>query len=80
MGYYWDWGMGDVGVSGVDGGGGSQRLLSLNPTTVLVVLLLALWLLLGCDNKGSFLRELSSWGKRLFSSIIFLMLTECFYL
>ena len=32
------------------GGGGSQRLLSLNPTTVLVVLLLGLWLLLGCDN------------------------------
>ena len=31
--------------------GGSQRLLSLNPTTVLVVLLLGLWLLLGCDNK-----------------------------
>ena len=35
----------------VGGGGvGSQRLLSLNPTTVLVVLLLELWLLLGCDN------------------------------
>ena len=31
-------------------GGGSQRLLSLNPTTVLVVLVLGLWLLLGCDN------------------------------
>ena len=31
--------------------GGSQRLLSLNPTTVLVVLLLGLWLLLGCDNN-----------------------------
>ena len=30
--------------------GGSQRLLSLNPTTVMVVLLLGLWLLLGCDN------------------------------
>ena len=29
----------------------SQRLLSLNPTTVMVVLLLGLWLLLGCDNK-----------------------------
>ena len=28
----------------------SQRLLSLNPTTVMVVLLLGLWLLLGCDN------------------------------
>ena len=28
----------------------SQQLLSLNPTTVLVVLLLRLWLLLGCDN------------------------------
>ena len=33
------------------GGGGSQRLLSLNPTTVMVVLLLGLWLLLGCDNN-----------------------------
>ena len=32
----------------------SQRLLSLNPTTVMVVLLLGLWLLLGCDNKVSF--------------------------
>jgi len=32
-------------------GGGSQRLLSLNPTTVIVVLLLGLWLLLGCDNN-----------------------------
>ena len=31
--------------------GGSQRLLSLNPTTVIVVLLMGLWLLLGCDNK-----------------------------
>ena len=31
----------------------SQRLLSLNPTTVMVVLLLGLWLLLGCDkNQG----------------------------
>ena len=29
----------------------SQRLLSLNPTTVMVVLLLGLWLLLGCDNN-----------------------------
>ena len=33
-------------------GGGSQRLLSLNPTTVMVVLLLGLLLLLGCDNNG----------------------------
>ena len=32
------------------GGGGSHRLLSLNQTTILVVLLLGLWLLLGCDN------------------------------
>ena len=32
--------------------GGSQRLLSLNPTTVIVVLLLGLWLLLGCDKKA----------------------------
>ena len=30
--------------------GGSQRLLGLNPATVMVVLLLGLWLLLGCDN------------------------------
>ena len=35
------------------GGGGSgvsKRLLCLNPTTVLVVLLLGFWLLLGCEN------------------------------
>ena len=31
-------------------GGGFQRLVSLNPTTMLVVLFLELWLLLGCDN------------------------------
>ena len=36
------------------GGGGSQRLLSLNPTTVMVDLLLGLWLLLGCDNSKAF--------------------------
>ena len=35
---------------GGGGGGYSQRLLSLNPTIVQVVLLLGLWLLLGCDN------------------------------
>ena len=34
-------------------GGCSQRLLSLNPTTVMVVLLLGLGLLLGCDNSFS---------------------------
>ena len=33
------------------GGGDSQRLLSLIPTPVMVVLLLGLWLLLGYDNK-----------------------------
>ena len=32
----------------------SQRLLGLNPTTVLVVLLLGLWLLFGCDNINWF--------------------------
>ena len=32
------------------GSGGSQQILSLNPTTVLVDLLLGLWLLLDCDN------------------------------
>ena len=36
----------------VGGGGGSQRLLSLIPTTVKVVLLLGLWLLMGCDNTN----------------------------
>ena len=35
------------------GGGGSQRLLSFNPTKVMVVLLLGLWLLLGCENNLS---------------------------
>ena len=33
-------------------GGGSQCLLSLNSTTVLVVLVLGLCLLLSCDNLG----------------------------
>ena len=32
-------------------GGGSQRLLCLNLTIVMVVLLLGLLLLLGCDNS-----------------------------
>ena len=31
--------------------GGIRRLLSLNPTTGFVVLLLGLWLLLGCDKN-----------------------------
>ena len=35
---------------GVGVGGDSRQLLSPNPTTVLVVLLLGLRLLLGCDN------------------------------
>ena len=35
----------------------SQRLLSLNPTTVLVILLLGLWLLLGCDNSQDYFAE-----------------------
>ena len=34
----------------VGGGGGSKQLLCLNPTTDMVVLLLGLCLLLGCDN------------------------------
>ena len=36
------------------GGSGSQPLLSLNPTIVLVVLLLGFWLLFGCDNNVIF--------------------------
>ena len=39
---------------GGGGGGGSQRLLSLNPITVMAVLLLEFWLLLGCDNFSNF--------------------------
>ena len=35
----------------VKGSGGSQRLLCINPTTVIVVWLLELGLLLGCDNE-----------------------------
>ena len=35
------------------GGWYSQRLLSLNPTTVMVALLLGLWLLFGCDNYNT---------------------------
>ena len=45
--------------------GGSKRLLSLVPTTVLVVLLLGLWLLLGCDNKQTFRISLSRVIKRM---------------
>ena len=45
------------------GGGGSQRLLCLNPTTVMVVLLLGLWLLLGCDNTN---REYSNLHSEVF--------------
>ena len=41
-------------------GGCFQRLLCLNPTTVMVVLLLGLWLLLGCDNSINF-RVLGLW-------------------
>ena len=33
-------------------GGGAQQLLSLNPTIIMVVLLLGFWLLLGCDNSS----------------------------
>ena len=33
------------------GGWYSQRLLCLNQTKVMVILLLGLWLLLGCDNE-----------------------------
>ena len=42
-------------------GGGwwcSQRLLCLNPTTVMVVLLLGLCLLLGCDKKQTIPKHL----------------------
>ena len=41
-----------VVVVGGRGRVGSQRLLSLNPTIVLAVLMSGLWLLLGCDNKS----------------------------
>ena len=47
-------------------GGGSQQLLSLIPTTVLVVLLLGLWLLLGCDNKQIFRISLFRVIKRIY--------------
>ena len=40
----------------------SQRLLSLNPTTVMVVLLLRLWLLLGCDNNPTTVMLVLFWG------------------
>ena len=46
----------------------SQRLLSLNPTTVMVVLLLGLWLLLGCDNT-SFLSKFSPWKSQALKSL-----------
>ena len=45
------------------GGGGSQRLLSLNPTTVMVVLLLGLWLLLGCDKKFITFITVNTWNQ-----------------
>ena len=38
----------------------SQRLLSLNPTTVMVVFLFGLWLLLGCD-KSLYYKTLPHW-------------------
>ena len=38
-------------VGGGDFGDGSKRLLNPNPTGVFVVLLLGLWLLLGCDKN-----------------------------
>ena len=38
------------GGGGGYGGGCSQRVLCINPNTVMVVLLMGLWLLLGCDN------------------------------
>ena len=41
-------------------GGGSQRLLSPNRTKVLVVLLLGLWLLLGCDNTNMIFYDFSN--------------------
>ena len=36
------------------GGGCSQQLLCFNPSTVMVVLLLGLWLLMGCDNYPNY--------------------------
>ena len=41
-------------------GGGSQRLLCLNLTTDMVVLLFGLWLLLGCDNNDERTRYFSA--------------------
>ena len=40
---------------------GSQQLLCLNPTTVMV-LLLGLWLLLGCDNNSTTVMVVCCWG------------------
>ena len=41
-----------VVLSSCGGGGGcSHRLLCLDPTTLMVVLTLGLWMLLGCDNN-----------------------------
>ena len=51
-----------VGGGGFGGVGGSQRLLSLNPSTVLVVLLFGLWLLLGCDNKATTMTSFQSFS------------------
>ena len=43
--------------------GGFQSLLSINPTTFMDVLLLGLWLLLGCDNiKYRFQVSISSFN------------------
>ena len=59
-------------------GGCSQRLLSLNTTTVMVVLLLELWLLLGCENKIATVRQsnlksmLLGWVKKIIASIVIL--------
>ena len=35
----------------VVGGGGGECFVSTNPTTVMAVFMLGLWLLLGCDNS-----------------------------
>ena len=57
----------------VAGGSGSQQLLSLNSTTVLVVLLLGL--LFGCDNLINFTKDLNQIGVNDSKILIKLVLT-----
>ena len=60
-------------------GRGRCRLLSLNLTTVLVVFLLGLWLLLGCDNRFQLLSLLSRLLRSNFLGFLGFFLIFCLF-